>query len=78
MKRKYKAMMVIPATLLAMFALMNDQYYWLLYVAFILTSLNLLMMGIQAFQENKKSPFAYCGTVLAILVIFLSLKELLN
>ena len=70
--------MVIPATLLVILALTNDKYYWLVNIAFILMSLNLIIMGIQDFKENKKFPFAYCITAIAILVIFLSLKELLN
>ncbi len=70
--------MVIPATFLVILALTNDEYYWLLNIAFILMSLNLIIMGVQAFKENKKSPFAYVITAISVLVIFLSLKELLN
>ena len=70
--------MVIPAVLLVILSLTNDKYYWLRNIAFILISLNLIIMGIQAFKENKKSLFAYCITSMAILLFFLSLKELLS
>ena len=78
MQKKLRVIMVIPAVLLVILSLTNVKYYWLRNIAFILISLNLIIMGIQAFKENKKSPFAYCITAMAILLIFLSLKELLN
>lgn len=78
MQKKLRVIMVIPAALLGILALTNNKYYWLLNIAFILMSLNLIIMGIQAFKENKKSPFALCITAIAILIISLSLKELLS
>ena len=78
MQKKLRVIMVIPAVLLVILSLTNDKYYWLRNIAFILISLNLIIMGIQAFKENKKSLFAYCITSMAILLFFLSLKELLN
>ena len=78
MQKKLRVIMVIPAVLLVILSLTNDKYYWLRNIAFILISLNLIIMGIQAFKENKKSLFAYCITSMAILLFFLSLKELLS
>ena len=78
MQKKLRVVMVIPAVLLVILSLTNDKYYWLRNIAFILISLNLIIMGIQAFKENKKSLFAYCITSMAILLFFLSLKELLS
>lgn len=75
---KIRAIMVIPAALLVILVLTNDKHDWLLNIAFILMPLNLIIMGIQHFKENQKSPFAYSIAAMAILIIFFSFKELLN
>ncbi|RYI28379.1 hypothetical protein EVU96_14500 [Bacillus infantis] len=77
MEKKLRAMLVFPAVLLVLFALSNDRYRELIYIAYILLSLNLIILGIQAFKDNKKSPFAYAITAISLLTIFLSLKMLL-
>ena len=78
MPKKLRTILIISATLFGILGLTNNEYYWLLNIAFILISLNLIIMGFQAFKENKKSPFAYCIITMAILIIFLSFKEILN
>jgi hypothetical protein len=78
MEKKLRAMLIFPAALLIIFALNYDRYSELLYIAYILMSLNLIMLGIQAVRENKRSLFAYGITAISLLTIFLSLKLLLK
>ncbi|MCP1161047.1 hypothetical protein [Bacillus infantis] len=77
MEKKLRAMLVFPGVLLVLFALSNDRYRELIYIAYILLLLNLIILGIQAFKDNKKSTFAYAITAISLLTIFLSLKMLL-
>jgi general stress protein CsbA len=77
-EKKLRAMLIFPAALLVLFALSNDRYSELLYIAYILMSLNLIILGILAFKENKKSPFAFGITAISLLTIFLSLNLLLK
>ncbi len=77
MEKKLRAMLVFPGVLLVLFALSNDRYRELIYIGYILLSLNLIILGIQAFKDNKKSTFAYAITAISLLTIFLSLKMLL-
>ena len=78
MQKKLRVIMVIPAVLLVILSLTNDKYYWLRNIAFILISLNLIIMGIQAFKENKKCPFCLLYYINGNIIIFPSFKELLS
>jgi general stress protein CsbA len=78
MEKKLRAMLIFPAVLIVIFSLNFDRYSELLYIAYILMSLNLIMLGIQAFRENKKSLFAYGITAISLLTIFLALQLLLK
>lgn len=67
----------ITAALLGIIALSFDKYYWLIHIFGILLSINLIILGVQDYFDNKKSPFAYSMMIIAILIIFISVQRLL-
>ena len=70
---KIQVIFAVTAALLAILAFTNDSYYWSLKIVFILLAINLIIGGIREFRQNKKSLYAYCIIVMALLIIFLSI-----
>lgn len=74
---KVKIMIAILALILVIFAFPNDSYYWLTNIVFILIAVNLIIVGVQSFVQNKRTIFTYIIMVMAIIIISLSIQQLL-
>ena len=70
---KIQVIFAVTAALLAILVLTNDSYYWSLKIVYILVAINLIIGGTREFRKNKKSLYAYCIIVMALLIIFLSI-----
>lgn len=70
-----KAKVVIAAFIfiLAIFAFTYDRYYWLMKIVYILIALNLILIGLQSFAQNKRTIFPYFIIVMALIIISLSI-----
>ena len=70
---RIRVVFLIIVFLLAILAFTYDDYYWIQKIVFILLAINLMIMGIQEYRQNKKSLFAYCILVMALLIILLTI-----
>ena len=70
---KIQVIFAVTAFLLAILVFTNDSYYWSLKIVYILLAINLIIGGIREFRKNKKSLYAYCIIVMALLIISLSI-----
>ena len=74
---KISIVIAFLALVIAIFAFINN-YYWTLNLVFILIALNLIIMGIQHFSENKRAIFPYFIIGIALLIIFLSTTKFIS
>lgn len=63
----------VIAFILAIFAFSNDNYNWLTNIVFILIAMNLIIIGLQSFVQNKRTIFSYFIIGMVIIIIFLSI-----
>jgi heme O synthase-like polyprenyltransferase len=71
---------IVLAILVFVAGILNliDGYNWLIYPILILISLNLILMGIQIFSENKKAIFPYYIIAISIIIISISIAKLIH
>lgn len=70
---KVYVVIAVIAFILAIFAFSNDNYNWLTNIVFILIAMNLIIIGLQSFVQNKRTIFSYFIIGMAIIIIFLSI-----
>ncbi|MER2108641.1 MAG: hypothetical protein ABS949_17075 [Solibacillus sp.] len=76
--KKVKVIIATLMVILAILAFTNDRYYWLMNIVHLLIALSLILVGLQSFTQNKRNIFPYFIIVMALLIIFLSIQQLLH
>lgn len=75
---KLDKIQIVIASVALLLAILGFVYDNLTITAIILISINLLVNGVRNLSKDKKSIFYYVTIVMAILLIFLSIQQLLN
>ncbi len=75
---KLDKIQIVIASVALLLAILGFVYDNLTKIAIILISINLLVNGVRNLSKDKKSIFLYVTIVMAILLIFLTIQQLLN
>ncbi|WP_440050336.1 hypothetical protein [Lysinibacillus sphaericus] len=75
---KLDKIQIVIAIVALLLAILGFSYDNLTEIAFILIAINLLVNSLRDLRKDKKSIFSYLIIVMAILIIFLSIQQLLN
>ena len=75
---KLDKIQIVIAIVALILAILGFYYVNLTEIAFILIAINLLVNRLRDLRKEKKSIFSYLIIVMAILIIFLSIQQLLN